>query len=76
MIRRGVLWGGFHNVSFSHTDADVEAVLGAYREALPVLKTAVESGRVLESLRGKPVEPVFRKTSQFNTKPVPFEKRE
>ncbi|HTQ02911.1 MAG TPA: aminotransferase class III-fold pyridoxal phosphate-dependent enzyme [Polyangiaceae bacterium] len=74
LVRRGVLWGGFHNVSFSHTDADVEAVLAAYREALPVLKAAVESGRVLESLRGKPVEPVFRKTSQFNTKPVPFEK--
>jgi glutamate-1-semialdehyde 2,1-aminomutase len=72
LIRLGVLWGGFHNVSFSHTDADVERVLAAYREALPVLKAAVERGRVLESLRGEPVEPVFRKTSQFNTKPVPF----
>src|SRR3954471_318770 len=67
LIRRGVLWGGFHNVSFSHTDADVERVLAAYREALPVLKAAVESGRVLKSLGGEPVEPVFRKTSQFNT---------
>ena len=72
LIVRGVLWGGFHNVSFSHTDADVERVLAAYRDALPALKTAVESGRVLENLRGEPVQPVFRKTSQFNTKPVPF----
>jgi glutamate-1-semialdehyde aminotransferase len=75
LVRRGVLWGGFHNVSFSHSDGDVEHVLAAYRAALPVLKAAVERGRVLESLRGEPVQPVFRKTSQFNTKPVPFGSR-
>ena len=24
MIKRGILWGGFHNMSFSHSDEDVE----------------------------------------------------
>jgi glutamate-1-semialdehyde aminotransferase len=75
LIRRGILWGGFHNVSFSHTDEDVERVLAAYRDALPAVKAAVERGEVLASLRGEPVQPVFRKTSQFNTKPVPFAAR-
>jgi glutamate-1-semialdehyde aminotransferase len=70
MIKRGVLWGGFHNVSYAHTDADVEHTLAAYREALAVLKSAVAEGNVRERLRGDPVEPVFRKTTQFNTKPV------
>jgi glutamate-1-semialdehyde aminotransferase len=70
MIRRGVLWGGFHNVSFGHTDADVEHTLACYREVLPILKRAVESGAVREHLRGEPVEPVFRKTSKFDTKPA------
>ncbi|HEX4339929.1 MAG TPA: aminotransferase class III-fold pyridoxal phosphate-dependent enzyme [Polyangiaceae bacterium] len=70
MIRRGVLWGGFHNMSFSHGDAEVEHVLAAYAEVLPILARAVEANDVRGALRGAPVEPVFRKTSNFNTKPV------
>jgi glutamate-1-semialdehyde aminotransferase len=70
MIRAGVLWGGFHNMSFSHGDADVDHVLAAYRKALPVLARAVQAKDVRSALRGAPVEPVFRKTSNFNTKPV------
>ncbi len=70
MVRAGVLWGGFHNMSFSHGDAEVEHVLAAYRAALPVLARAVEAKNVRAALRGAPVEPVFRKTSNFNTKPV------
>ncbi len=69
LIKRGVLWGGFHNMCFSHTDGDVEHTLAAYREVLPILKRAVEEKSVARYLRGEPVEPVFRKTSQFNVKP-------
>jgi glutamate-1-semialdehyde aminotransferase len=69
LLRRGVLWGGFHNVSFSHSDDDVAHTLAAYREALGVLKAAVADGKLREAIRGEPVEPVFRKTSNFNTKP-------
>jgi glutamate-1-semialdehyde aminotransferase len=70
MIRRGILWGGFHNMSFSHSDQDVAYTLDAYAEALPVLKNAVDSGAVRTSLLGEPVEPVFRRTGNFNMKPV------
>jgi hypothetical protein len=70
MIRRGVLWGGSHVVSFSHTDADIDHILRAYRQVLPMLKDAVENDTLRSQLRGEPVEPVFRKTSNFNTKPV------
>lgn len=69
LIKRGVLWGGFHNMSFSHSDADVAHTLAAYEEVLPVLKAAVDAGNVKGALRGEPVAPVFRKTSNFNTKP-------
>ena len=69
MIKRGILWGGFHNMSFSHTDEDVEFTLKVYREVLPILKKAVEENNVKGYLRGEPVEPVFRKTSNFNVKP-------
>jgi glutamate-1-semialdehyde 2,1-aminomutase len=69
MIKRGVLWCGFHNMSFSHTDADVEYTLSAYREVLPILKKAVAENNVKGYLKGETVEPVFRKTSNFNMKP-------
>jgi glutamate-1-semialdehyde 2,1-aminomutase len=69
MIKRGILWGGFHNMSFSHSDEDVEYTLKAYQDVLPILKEAVDKQDVHGFLKGKPVEPVFRKTSNFNTKP-------
>lgn len=69
MIKRGILWGGFHNMSYSHSNEDVEYTLKVYREVLPILKKAVEEKNVKGYLRGEPVEPVFRKTSNFNVKP-------
>jgi glutamate-1-semialdehyde aminotransferase len=66
LFARGILWAGFHNLSFSHTDADIAHTLTAYREALIVLKQAVESGSVRQALLGSPVEPVFRRTSSVS----------
>lgn len=60
LIKRGVLWTGFHHTSFSHTDEDIEYVLKAYADALPVLSDAVERGKLAQSLRGESVHPVFR----------------
>ena len=70
MIKRGVLWQGFHNMSFSHTDADVDYTLQALEESLAVLKNAVQKNSLKEMLRGEPVLPVFRKVDNFNMKPV------
>jgi glutamate-1-semialdehyde 2,1-aminomutase len=69
MIKRGILWGGFHNVSFSHSDDDVSYTLKAYEDVLPILKNAVDEKNIKKYLKGEPVEPVFRKTSNFNLKP-------
>ena len=69
MIKRGILWGGFHNMSYSHSNEDIDYTLKTYKEVLPILKDAVDNNKVKESLKGEPVEPVFRKVSNFNTKP-------
>jgi glutamate-1-semialdehyde 2,1-aminomutase len=69
MIKRGILWGGFHNMCFTHTDEDIEYTLKAYKEVLPLLKKAVDENNIKEYLKGESVEPVFRKTSNFNLKP-------
>ncbi|MBH8558912.1 aminotransferase class III-fold pyridoxal phosphate-dependent enzyme [Hymenobacter negativus] len=68
LFKRGIMWGGFHNMCFSHTDADVAHTLAAYREVLPLLKEAIEAGDVASRLLGEPVEAVFRKVT--NAAPV------
>jgi glutamate-1-semialdehyde aminotransferase len=70
LIKRGILWSGFHNMSYSHTEEDIIYTLLAYREVLGLLKEAVAGGAVAAGLYGRPVEAVFRKVSNFNTKPV------
>lgn len=69
MIKRGVLWSGFHNMCLSHSDRDIAHVLAAYREVLPLLKDAVDARDVEHRLRGAPVEPAFGRIENFNTKP-------
>jgi glutamate-1-semialdehyde aminotransferase len=72
LLRRGILWAGTHNLSYSHTSADIDYTLEAFSESLGVLKQAVETGNVRGHLKGEPVQAVFRKTSQFNVKPRPL----
>lgn len=69
LIKCGILWGGFHNMSFAHSDSDIEYTLKAYRRCLTILKEAVDSGNPKKFLKGESLQPVFRKTSNFNTKP-------
>ena len=65
MIKRGILWGGFHNMCYSHSDEDIEYTLSAYEDSLPILKQAVEENNIKKYLRGNVIEPVFRKTTNF-----------
>jgi glutamate-1-semialdehyde aminotransferase len=69
LIRHGVLWGGFHNLSAAHSEADVAYLLDVYRRVLPSLRAVVENGTVAQALRGEPVEPLFRQTTNFNMRP-------
>ena len=69
MIKRGILWAGFHNMCYSHTDEDIAYTLSAYRDVLPILNEAIASGDVKPYLHGEVLEAVFRKTSQYNIKP-------
>ena len=60
LLRHGVLWSGFHNLSYSHGAQELEHVLAAYGSALDVLARAVEKKDVRNQIIGPPVEPVFR----------------
>lgn len=58
-IRRGLLMPSLV-VSFSHSDADIDATIAAIGEALHVYRRALDEG-VEKYLVGRPVKPVFRK---------------
>lgn len=69
LLRRGILWNGFHTLCHAHSEDDISKVVHAYQEVLPILKEAEASDTVLQRLEGAPLEQVFRRSSQFNTKP-------
>jgi NAD(P)-dependent dehydrogenase (short-subunit alcohol dehydrogenase family) len=69
LIRRGILWSGTHTLSYSHSDADIDRILDAYAEVLPLLGEASASGTVRARLCGAPIEPSFRRLSGFNVRP-------
>jgi glutamate-1-semialdehyde 2,1-aminomutase len=69
MIKRGVLWAGFHNMCYSHSDDDIQYTLAAYRDVMPMVKEAIESGDIKKYLKGEVLEAVFRKVSNYNIKP-------
>ena len=61
--RRGVIFhvAGF-NISFSHTEADVDETLAACEASLRIVGEALADGRIGERLRGKPYTEAFRRS--------------
>jgi glutamate-1-semialdehyde 2,1-aminomutase len=70
LARFGILWSGFHNLSFSHTQNDVDYTLSAYNKVLPFLRDCVRGGNLRSHIKGEVVGPVFRRTANFNMKPT------
>jgi glutamate-1-semialdehyde 2,1-aminomutase/spore coat polysaccharide biosynthesis protein SpsF len=62
-IRRGILFSGRHNLSFAHSDEDIEVTLEVYGEVMRILRTALDRASVRKDLRGEVVSPVFREVN-------------
>ena len=60
VFRRGILCIGSHNMSFAHTQQDVEELLSVYAEVLPLLRDAVNRGELYNCLEAKPLTPLFQ----------------
>ena len=60
MFKRQILMLGAHNMSYAHTTQDINSLLYAYDEILPMIKQAVAEGSLLEKLKCKPLIPLFR----------------
>jgi glutamate-1-semialdehyde 2,1-aminomutase len=60
MLLRGILISASHNVSYAHTDRDLEKLFSAYDEVFEVIRRALDDHAVREALSGKPIEPLFK----------------
>jgi len=69
-LRHGILWSGFHTMSYSHTEEDIDFTVRAYGEILTKLLSILRNGEsVRDHLLGETLEPVFRRTGNFHIKP-------
>ena len=60
MFARGILTIGTHNMSFSHTDADLDQLFNAYNEVIPMLVEGVRHNKLESMLRCQPLQPLFK----------------
>jgi len=60
VLKRGVLFGAAHCISYSHSEEDIDMTLAAYLEALELLKAALDAGDLESSLDGPSIKQVFR----------------
>jgi glutamate-1-semialdehyde 2,1-aminomutase len=60
VFARGILTLGTHNISYAHSESDIERLLKVYDEVFPLLKAAVAERRLAQLLRCKPLEPLFK----------------
>jgi glutamate-1-semialdehyde 2,1-aminomutase len=60
MLTRGILTIGSHNMSYAHSDADIDRLVTAYDEVLPLLRDAIRNKAISQYLKCPPLEPLFR----------------
>jgi glutamate-1-semialdehyde 2,1-aminomutase len=60
MFARGILTIGSHNVSYSHSDEDLEKLFSAYEVVIPMIAEAVRQKKLESMLRCEPLQPLFK----------------
>jgi glutamate-1-semialdehyde 2,1-aminomutase len=60
MFARGILALGSHNISYAHSESDIDAILAVYDAVLPILRQAVDDRVVRQLLKAEPLRPLFK----------------
>ncbi|KAF3978343.1 MAG: aminotransferase class III-fold pyridoxal phosphate-dependent enzyme [Methylococcales symbiont of Iophon sp. n. MRB-2018] len=60
MFKRGILTLGSHNLSFSHSKADIDRLLKVYAEVLPMIKSHIVNKSLLKNIQGEMLKPLFK----------------
>lgn len=60
MLKRGILTLGSHEITYAHTNQDIDKLLKAYSEVIPILKDGIRNNKVIELLDCEPLVPLFK----------------
>ena len=60
VFARGVLTLGTHNMSYAHSEADVDRLISVYREVFPILADAIRNKAMKQYLKCEPLQPLFK----------------
>jgi glutamate-1-semialdehyde 2,1-aminomutase len=60
LMQRGFLSLGTHNMSYAHSEDDVDRLAEAYEQIFPMLREAVADGAIRQFLRCEPLRPLFK----------------
>ena len=60
MFKRGILTLGTHNISYAHSQKDIDKLLQIYDEVIPIIINAIDNQTLLEQLNCKPLKPLFK----------------
>jgi glutamate-1-semialdehyde 2,1-aminomutase len=60
LFARGILYIGSHNLSYAHSDEDIQRLLGTYDEIFELLAKHTKAGSLESQLRCTPLQPLFR----------------
>jgi glutamate-1-semialdehyde 2,1-aminomutase len=58
--QRGFLFVGGHNINYAHSEGDIDALIAAYAEILPMIGAAASRGDMHAHLRCDPLVPLFK----------------
>lgn len=60
VFARGIYTLGTHNLSFSHSDQDIEKLLTCYDEVFPILFKVLKEDNFFKFLKSEPLKPLFK----------------
>jgi len=60
ILERGILSVGTHNISYAHSEADIERLIAVYAEVLPFIGKTLSEGKLRDVLRCDPLVPLFK----------------
>lgn len=60
LLSNGILSAGSHNMSYSHTETDLNVLSAAQNLAFSEVAEALKENNLLKKLNGPPIEPIFK----------------
>ncbi|MDY7034793.1 MAG: aminotransferase class III-fold pyridoxal phosphate-dependent enzyme [Thermodesulfobacteriota bacterium] len=60
MLARGILISGSHNISYAHSEDDLNRLFSVYNEVFSLVHNALKNDSTKIALAGNPIEPLFK----------------